>query len=416
LNETAKRQIPPGSPQNPPHPPFPKGGQGGFVTNQMEGDLSHPYIPLKQAGALEERLLFTLAVRSAKKALILTAPHLNPSTGSPRTPSLYLFEAAETILGRRLSRLGDAPGLVRAVKVGDWIRKDWSDCGDALELLLTAMDQARKGDPSGALALAKEKPFYFEGCDLLKARNALRVFTAYDGILSKDSAAELEKGFSLKRFSLSASRLETFAACPLRYFYKYVLKLSVHPDPERVVLIQASDRGNLMHEILEKTLKRGLSEGWVAHREQAAGFKALEEETARIFRDFENQGVPGAPALWAWEKAQMAQDLRQVLDRVLEDQDWVPLELEVGFGAEKPGGAKEVLFPLPGGTTLRLQGRMDRVDVSRDGKRLRVVDYKSGGSNGVAKDSVKAGTKLQLPFYLWALQNLFPDKKVKEAL
>ena len=367
-------------------------------------------IALKQSGMLEERLLFTLAVRSAKKAILLTAPHLNPSTGSPRTPSIYLFESAEAVLGKRISRLGDAPGLVKAVLVNDWIQPDFARCADPLETLLTAVELGRRGDIAAALAVARQKPFYFEGCDLLKFRQAARVFTAYDGMLQGGEARQrLQQGHFLKDKRLSASRLETFAACPLRYFYKYVLGLTVTPEPEKVLELQASDRGNLMHDILEQTLKQGLKDGWLKARDRKTAQKALGEEMEKAFWRFEREGVPGAPALWAWEKDQMARDLASVVEEVLRDEQWTPLDFEVSFGDEK--GKNDVAIDA-----FRLQGRMDRVDVSKDGSRLRVVDYKSGSSIGVAKNSVKAGTKLQLPFYLWALQSLFPEKEAKEAL
>lgn len=367
-------------------------------------------IPLKQSGMLEERLLFTLTVRSAKKAILLAAPHLNPSTGSPRTPSIYLFESAEAVLGKRISRLGDAPGLVKSVLVNDWIQPDFARCADSLETLLTAVELGRGGDLAAALAVVRQKPFYFEGCDLLKLRQAARVFTAYDGMLQGAEAQKrLQQGHSLKEKRLSASRLETFAACPLRYFYKYVLGLTVTPEPEKVLELQASDRGNLMHDILEQTLRQGLKDGWLKAHDPKAAQKALGEEMEKAFRRFEREGVPGAPALWAWEKDQMARDLAAVFEDVLRDGQWTPLDFEVPFGDGK--GKNDVAFDA-----FRLQGRMDRVDVSKDGSRLRVVDYKSGNSTGVAKNSVKAGTKLQLPFYLWALQNLFPEKQAKEAL
>ena len=367
-------------------------------------------IPLKRSGMLEERLLFALAVRSARKAILLTASHLNPSTGSPRTPSIYLFESAEAILGKRISRLGEAPGLVKAVLVNDWIQPDFVRCADPLETLLTAVELGRRGDLAAALAVARQGPFYFEGCDLLKFRQAARVFTAYDGMLQGGEAQKrLADNHSLKDKRLSASRLETFAACPLRYFYKYVLGLTVTPEPEKVLELQASDRGNLMHDILEQTLKQGLKDGWLKTRDPKTAQKALGEEMERAFRRFEKEGVPGAPALWAWEKGQMARDLTEVVEEVLRDEEWSPLDLEVPFGDEK--GKNDVVFDA-----FRLQGRMDRVDISKDGSRLRVVDYKSGSSTGVAKNSVKAGAKLQLPFYLWALKGLFPAKQAKEAL
>ncbi len=370
-------------------------------------------IALKQASALEERLLFLLAVRSARKALILTAPHLNPSTGSPRTPSIYLFESVEVILGKRVSRLGDAVGLVQAVTVSDWVKEDLKDCGDPLETLLTALSQAREGNPVPALAVAGDKPFYFEGKELLKNRQAYKVFTGHDGILSSAEAqAALAKNYGLDHSAISASRLETFALCPLRYFYRYVLHLTVTPDPEKIVQLQSSDRGNLMHDILEKTLVRGLAEGWTASRDLEQGLKTLEEEKASAFHRFETEGVPGAPALWHWEKEQMTRDLTGVLKEVLEDPDWTPFAFEVAFG----GKDSEVVFPLANGQKLKLQGRMDRVDVSADGSELRVVDYKTGSSAGTKNDSVKDGTKLQLPFYLWALRHLYPEKVSHQAL
>ncbi len=379
----------------------------------LNGRTTETFIALKQFGALEERLLFLLAVRSAKKAVILTAPHLNPSSGSPRTPSIYLFESAEAVLGKRLSRLGEAAGLVKVVLVNDWVKKYIAECGDPLETLLTVVHQARQGQPVNALAVAQQKPFYFEGCGLLKDRQAKPLFTAYDGILAGALAqTALQKNHSLEGVSISASRLETFAACPLRYFYRYVLNVKVHPEPEKVLQLQASDRGNLMHDILEKTLEQGLREGWVPKKDLVQGLATLEKQSVEIFKWFEKEGVPGAEGLWQWEKEQMSEDLSIVLAGVLTEADWTPFAFEVAFGDE----GHPVHFALKDGKTLKLQGRMDRVDISTEGKFLRVVDYKTGSAAGVKNNSVKGGTKLQLPFYLWALKNLYPDKNSREAL
>ena len=53
---------------------------------------------------------------------------------------------------------------------------------------------------------------------------------------------------------------------------------------------------------------------------------------------------------------------------------------------------------------------MDRVDLSPDGKNLRVVDYKSGSNLNFKEDSVKEGTKIQMPLYLWACQDPLPGR------
>jgi ATP-dependent helicase/nuclease subunit B len=283
---------------------------------------------------------------------------------------------------------------------------------------LTAFQQARSGNPAAALALVKERPFYFEGAKLLKERQAFRVFTAYDGKISGAAARNLLKQKDSPRLkAVSASRLETFAACPLRYFYKYVLRLSITPEPDRVLQLEGADRGQLMHGILEETLERGLKEKWFEKKKapRAEALAALVEITDEHFLRFTKEGVTGSPALWVWEQGQMREDLKEVLEKVLEDPEWKPLELEAGFGQGQEDAPTPVSFPLEGGE-LQLQGFIDRVDEAWDGSGLRVVDYKTGSDTGFSAQKLKAGTKLQLPFYLWALQQMRPGKPAKAAL
>ncbi len=396
-----------------------KAKQGAFNFDAHLPEPSHR-MALKKEGALEERLLFLLAVRSARKALILTAPSLNPLTGSPRTPSLYLFEAAEAVTGKRLFRLEEAGGFVKTLPVQDWAKPDLAHCADELERLLTAFQQARFGSPAAALALAKERPFYFEGAKLLKQRQAFPVFTAYDGKISGPAARKILREKDSPRLrAVSASRLETFAACPLRYFYKYVLRLTVIPEPDRVLQLEGADRGQLMHGILEETLERGLKEKWFEKKKvpQAEALSALDEIRDKHFERFTKEGVTGAPALWIWEQGRIKEDLKEVLEKILEDPEWKPVELEAAFGsstAAKDAGTP-VSFPLEGGE-IKLQGFIDRVDEARDGSAFRVVDYKTGSDTGFSDQKLKAGTKLQLPFYLWALQQMRPQKPAKTAL
>ncbi len=396
-----------------------KAKQGAFNFEAQLPEPSHR-MALKKEGALEERLLFLLAARSARKALVLTAPSLNPLSGSPRTPSLYLFEAAEAVTGKRLFRLEEAGGFVKTLPVQDWAKPDLTHCADELERLLTAFQQARLGSPAAALALAKERPFYFEGAKLLKQRQAFPVFTAYDGKISGSQALKILKEKDSPRLkAVSASRLETFAACPLRYFYKYVLRVVVTPKPDRVLQLEGADRGQLMHGILEETLERGLKEKWFEKKKipQADALAALDEITRKHFERFTKEGVTGAPALWIWEQGQIKEDLIEVLEKVLDDPEWKPVELEAGFGSstaeEEPRAP--VSFPLEDGE-LKLQGFIDRVDEARDGSAFRVVDYKTGSDTGFSDQKLKAGTKLQLPFYLWALQQMRPEKPAQTAL
>jgi len=375
-----------------------------------------PWIPLKQDGTLEERLLFTLAVRSARKALVLTAPDLDPSQDSPRLPSAYLFEAAEAALGRRVSRLAEeAPSLVRKVGWNDGTRRDLGDCVDRVESVQQAFAAARRGHATEALVLARETPFYFEGCDLLRERQAMSVFTAYDGMVGGAEAKKiLQEKFNPAAGAISASRLETYATCPLRYFYQYVLRLPAHREPDQGWALDPSDRGVLMHGVLENTLKRGAAEGWLEPPDIPAARTVLLQEIETTFSRFEKNGVTGAPGLWALEKKRMTGDLDRSLTDLLEDTEWRPLAFETSFGDPQDPESPRVTFAV-GKVEVRVQGRVDRVDESRGGRDLRVVDYKTGAFRGPAKDSFKEGRKVQLPLYLWALGALYPDRKARLA-
>ena len=375
--------------------------------------LGQAKVPEKGEGRLEEKLLFLLAVRSAKEALILTASHLHPGTGAPRVPSSYLHETLRAVTGTRQTQWDEDSPYLQKVKVSDWVHDGGDIQVDDLEEVLSRFQEARQGNPLPAQAYVDEKPFFTEARRSLKERQGSRKFTPYDGVF-RDAAAigKLAQDHSLKNKTLSASRLETYAACPLRYFYRYVLGLKVHPEPERVFQLDAAEKGTLMHSILEETLSRGKKGGWLKARDGEKAAEILEEESQKAFKNFEINGVPGSPALWQWSQFSLRKDLKRALKKVLEDQDWTPVDFEKAFGRE---GQPEVTFETPAGT-FRLEGFMDRVDLSPDGKGLRVVDYKSGSNDAFTKNSVKEGTKIQMPLYLWACLTLYPGVTPQGAL
>jgi ATP-dependent helicase/DNAse subunit B len=375
--------------------------------------LGQARVPEKGEGRLEEKLLFLLAVRSAKEALILTASHLHPGSGAPRVPSSYLYETLHAVTGTRQTKWDEDSPYLQKVAVSDWVRDGDDTRVDDLEEVLSRFEEARKGNPLPAQAYVEGKPFFNEARRSLKERQGSRKFTPYDGVFQDAAAiAKLAQDHSLKNKTLSASRLETYAACPLRYFYRYVLGLKVHPEPERVFQLDAAEKGTLMHSILEETLTRGKKDGWLKTRDGEKAAEVLEEESQRAFKNFEKNGVPGSPALWQWSQFSLRKDLEKALKKVLEDADWTPVDFEKAFGRE---GQPEVTFETPSGK-FRLEGFMDRVDFSSDGKNLRVVDYKSGSALNFKADSVKEGTKIQMPLYLWACQTLYPGVTPQGAL
>ncbi|HJT24983.1 MAG TPA: hypothetical protein VJ873_10425, partial [bacterium] len=150
------------------------------ILNERHGGKAR--VPEKAEGRLEEKLLFLLAVRSARQCVILTASHLHPGTGAPRVPSNYLFEALRAVTGERQSKWdGDSPYL-RKVAVSDWVRDMGDTRVDDLEEVLSRFEEAREGNPLPAQAYVEGKPFFAEARRLLKERQGSRKFTPYDGV------------------------------------------------------------------------------------------------------------------------------------------------------------------------------------------------------------------------------------------
>jgi len=353
-------------------------------------------LALKRDGSREERLLFTLAVSSARKALVLTAPVLDPQKGIPRVPSLYLHETLAALVGSRPTRLEDLAGWVRSIAIGDWALEDPFQAADPLETALSVTALARRGDMAPALGFLRRHPLAQGGFRAIAAREGGRRFTEYEGVLSEGTARSMEA-------TLSPSRVECYARCPQRYLYRYGLGLTVLPEPEEALAAEPMDLGNLAHHVLERTVARGLAEGWLPSRDATRAFSALEEEAASSLAVFESQDVTGAPCLWAWQKATLLEDLRLALKKILSDRDWMPAAVERSLEEAGRLDAGE-------GLTLELKGRVDRYDVSVDGRSFRVVDYKTGSCVGYAADKWRGGQRIQLGLYLWAGKALFPGK------
>jgi hypothetical protein len=129
--------------------------------------------------------------------------------------------------------------------------------------------------------------------------------------------------------------------------------------------------------------------------------------------------------LWAAEWAALRRHLRRILDADGTDPRLVgvaPAEVELAFGFEGEP-TPPVQIDLGAGRMLNFGGRVDRIDQSPDGRKLVVLDYKTGSARdyGVidaehaAHDIVARGRLLQLPIYALAARAQFPQAELVEA-
>lgn len=194
-------------------------------------------------------------------------------------------------------------------------------------------------------------------------------------------------------FSVSASRLEKFFACPYAHYLRYVLRLEKREEAE----FEAADNGTVLHAVLEEFFKR-VRDGGVTED----GIDAL---TGRIFdgvlRSIPHIAVladePEAKRLLARLREESVAVCRGLYAASLRS-EYRPLYLE-----EKIGG--DEILPLvldAGGRQAEIRGYIDRVDVL-DGK-FAVVDYKTYKSADLKLSEIYTGERIQLYVYLRAIE------------
>ncbi|NIR78137.1 MAG: PD-(D/E)XK nuclease family protein, partial [Gemmatimonadetes bacterium] len=123
----------------------------------------------------------------------------------------------------------------------------------------------------------------------------------------------------------------------------------------------------------------------------------------------------GYPVLWEITKRDIREKTRAFLEWELPrlEEDGYPLHFELAFGSEGDPPAEITGRDLDDvERTIRLRGRIDRVDAEDGGTKLHVVDYKSG--NIPKRKGYQDGAVLQTALYVEALRS-GPDLRVESG-
>jgi ATP-dependent helicase/DNAse subunit B len=193
-----------------------------------------------------------------------------------------------------------------------------------------------------------------------------------------------------------ASTLEEYDLCSYRWFVQHELRpRRIEPDPEPL------ENGGLIHAALER-LYRERPDG--APRPNEAGLPAWQRRGAELLAELAaERGWDSGAARCRITLARLGSVLRRYLARdaayggpMLPD----PELLEASFGFAEEEGS----HPAAELGDFLLHGRIDRIDVSADGKAL-IRDYKLSTKVLAAKKLLEEG-KLQLPLYVLAVRGI----------
>ncbi len=353
----------------------------------------------------EERLAFRLAVAAAEERLLLTYPRVEVPSGRPRVPSFFLLRLAEAATGRPFdfSRLETEWPAFRRVALAPAPREAIAAPIDEREWLLAQASRGREGGARGRAACLALSPRAARGRVVLEAREHGLVVSPWDGLLPAELRPALARHHRPAEAPVAATPLETYATCPFRYYLAHVLGLAPAREPERLLTLPPADRGRLLHTVLARAYAAFRDGGLLPLTPER-----LPEARPIVERAFDEAeaalGALGLAPFWQGERARLRADVLAALEAearaTADGVGWVPSEFELAFGAGPEPGVEH---RLASGRVLGFRGRLDRLDVSADGTRARVIDYKSGRARGAA-GKLAGGTALQLPIYRLAAE------------
>ena len=234
--------------------------------------------------------------------------------------------------------------------------------------------------------------------------------TPHDGVICPDHPAIQ----AILERTQSASSLRMLLRNPLGFVWRYGLRWDAPESDDDPLTLDALAMGNLVHQSLDRALQKLEAYGGLASASEKRIAAAVDAAVTEVAGSWEaDQAVP-PPVIWR----RTLDDVGALSSRALafRDGDLAGARAygEVPFGGMEPksDGAipwdAEAPVAIPD-TGFSIRGHIDRLDVSGDGRRALVRDYKTGR---VPKDDIvlDGGKELQRCLYAFAVKALLGRK------
>ena len=215
----------------------------------------------------------------------------------------------------------------------------------------------------------------------------------------------------------SVSAFEEYNNCAFKYMLDRILKIRERDDNTE---IDTSGFGTLIHSMYEIGLS---SIGGEDFRENADRLlnddKAYEDAVNEAYRSAViKESIPGSleedgETIAGEFDMNIGMKLKRMYKLtfrgILEDlnsEGLIPTGFEVPIGDNEDVSIDSSRIEEKTGLHLAFSGYVDRVDTDEEAKRIRIIDYKSGGKN-INPKQLFYGTQIQLPVYTKALSDRY---------
>lgn len=375
----------------------------GILTDQDREELVAAQIelaPTSRENAYQQRFYLYLNLTKPKERLYLSYSRSNMN-GEALRPS-YLINSIRKLFAHMPVR-------------DESEQEDWRErvCTpkNGLDCLMEGIRRLPEEEPA---KWWKELYSWYYERDSYREKLGTLVRAAFLTRTQKGLGRRVAKALYGENLVNSVSRLERFAACAFAHFLRYGLNLC----ERETYVFQPADFGNVLHLILELFSRKmeSSSYSW-ADVPQKLAETWVEECVEQVTGEY------GARVLQSTARNQHAvRRMKRLMKRTVwalcsqvRAGSFVPSNYEVSFTVAEDLHA--VNIALTEQETMRLKGRIDRIDVceKNDQVYVKVIDYKSGNTEfDIA--ALYYGLQLQLVVYLNAAMELesriYPDKEI----
>ncbi|MFH0765621.1 MAG: PD-(D/E)XK nuclease family protein, partial [Calditrichota bacterium] len=359
--------------------------------------LDPRFLSTGESRSQEEKLLFALILDSARRRLILSYSTWDDQRGAALLPSWFLLELGRVVEGRIISA-EEIPEL-------SWFDQNIPPSVDPDEM--TKFLTRRSVSPSEYpqrwieafyppevrhhylnLLPDSADPVIERGRQYRQARSRSH-WTAWDGLFDEKWAEA-----NLRRDSYDVTELEHYAACPFKYYFTHLLGAKPIEEPESLLQIPSHATGLIIHAVLRDFMREATTGHSPLRTEDVAWSRETIQELVRSQLQRAQARWPAPAMVWDLTRETLQSRLKRFVAELCRQND--------EFKFHKAEQMIQTTFSLPledSSVEVILKGRIDRIDLSPDGKRLRIIDYKTGKKPKDPGD-LKNGTQIQLPLYL----------------
>lgn len=233
--------------------------------------------------------------------------------------------------------------------------------------------------------------------------------TPHDGLIAPGHPALAQ---SLDH-TVTAGDLRLLLRDPQAFVWRRSLGWRPKRFGHRLLAIDAAAFGELVHEMIARSVERLDAMGGVQRTSTQERENVVDSVSDALAEDWPSLRPTPPPSLWA---STLALARRMTLHAIQVDEE-LPTSLdsftELAFGSANG----ETIAPwadntevVLAGTSLRLVGRIDRLDLAKSGSAARITDYKTGRPpSDVHAIVMDGGRELQRVLYATAVKQLVPD-------